>query len=176
MSAKIITILLIVLSTTGVYSQEKLPDVVITDTIYKDVLKTSHILVEKCPGFLSGLPCLRYIQYIDKLKFSKKDIITNDKEVFYKLSKDGIVVLDINEMVNYQLLFQDLKIENNDKNSMELSRCIYRKRKITIKEATYSNAMVYVAKVRVSKLNEILFTNIMLQTDEEYVDAYLIYN
>lgn len=87
-------------------------------------------------------------------------------------------MLDINEMANYQLLFQGLKIENIDKNSMELSCCIYRNRKgkIIIKEATYSNVMLYVAKVRVSELNKILFTNIMLQTDEEYVDAYLIYN
>lgn len=70
MSTKIITLMLILLSAPGLYSQETLPDVVITDTIYKDVLKTSHILVENCPGFLSGLPCLRYIQYLDKLKFS----------------------------------------------------------------------------------------------------------
>lgn len=176
MSKKIFTIILIVLYATGLYSQEKLPDVIITDTIYKDVLKTSHILVEKCPGFLSGLPCLRFIQHMDNLKFSKKNIITNDKKIFYKLSKDGIIVLDINEMANYQLLFKGLKIDNNNKKSMELSKCIYNKKKIAIQEATYSNVMIYVAKVRLSKLNEILFTNIMVQTKEEYVNTYLIYN
>lgn len=160
----------------SLFSQEMEKKITITDTIYSNTLKVHHLIVNKCPGYLSGEPCSRFIQYIGTNKISKKSLRFKDDLVTYTLKEDDIIVINIKKIAPYSNLFDGLYIETKSNSAMELSECLYKKGKTRGFEAIYLDAKIYVAQISKKDFNDLNYYNIQVDSEDTFITAYLIFN
>ncbi|WP_438966489.1 hypothetical protein [Flavobacterium sp.] len=96
-------ILIFVLFIFNCKAQDK--DVIITDTIVVDTLKFHNIVFKKCPGIMSGIPCLRYLQLINGSVPKRKNIINECDNIIYQMDNQNLI-LNLNDY-EYNPLFKD---------------------------------------------------------------------
>lgn len=171
---KKILLVALLLITTTLYAQDK-NDLIITDTIHKEELVTSLVRFDHCPGFISGLPCIRYLGYVGNTEPKRKYIDVKKKEVYYELTKSDTVVIDL--LPHFRIEFDSLELDLSDRKMFYKQNLRKNKKsKWYVDKEVYTNVKYYVGQVKKKYLNEVFYNNIMVATEEEYVNVYLIYN
>lgn len=153
-------------------AQEKDFGYKVIDTIHFKELKAYHITFEKCPGIMSGIPCTRYLNYLAKQEPTKCKI-KNYKHLSYEFEQDNILIFDIQDADNN--IFNKLNIDIYDKSNFTIKK-LKKKGKFYVNEILYSNLKVYKILMKKDLINELLFKNIMVNSNEDYISVYLIYN
>ncbi len=151
-------------------------DIIISDTIHLNSLESYNVTYEKCPGSLSGIPCYRYLFYLGKEKPSKSKILDlKTNNLYYKFISGEILILDIKNNFKFNPLFSNLKRDEDDSSSFNMS-VFTKKNKFYFSSVKFNNIKIYVAKMKKISINKLLYSNIMINSDNDYIDVYLIYN
>lgn len=167
-------ILIFVLFIFNCKAQDK--DVIITDTIVVDTLKFHNLVFKKCPGIMSGIPCLRYLQLINGRVPKRKNIINECDNIIYQMDNQNLI-LNLNDY-KYNPLFKDfIRIDKKGiKSELFLLTNVDSKKKWQLIEGMYVNAKIYIVKMKLTLINKILENNIMINLSSDYADVYLIVN
>lgn len=156
-------------------AQEK--DIIITDTIVIDTLKFHNILFKKCPGIMSGIPCLRNLQLINGSVPKRKNIINECNNVIYQIDNQNLI-LNLNDY-KYNSFFNDfIQLDKKEikKSEFFLLTNIDPQKKWQLIEGIYVNSKMYIVKMKLTIINKILENNIMVNLSSNYAEVYLIVN
>jgi hypothetical protein len=145
----------------------------VVDTIFFKEIKAHNISFEKCPGILSGIPCTRYLNFLDEKKPNKWNIESNRRNLFYKFLDDEILILNVKDLNSN--VFKELITDKNDVSTFKI-RTLNKKGKFYTNEIVFINLKAYKISIKRDLINQLLRNNIMIKTSKVYIDIYLIYN
>jgi hypothetical protein len=158
----------------NLYSQENF---IFKDTINYDNLKAYNITYEKCPGYISGLPCYKFLNILsgkNNFKVCYKNLKENKETAIYNLSKNDTIIID--KKYFKRASFANQNIEIKDKSSFEIT-FVKEKKKFHFSTIEYKNLKVVILSVEKNYLNNnVLYNNIIIKSKEKYINVMLIIN
>lgn len=172
---KILLFLIFCLVLENGWTQNIQQDLIVSDTIQYDDFKAYNITVEKCPGYLSGTPCYRYLFINSEEQFTHKDLFIKKGNVCLKIHpKDELIIMMKDEI--YGSFFDDILMDSLSGNSDYEMRKVYKKRKMFVNEVSFINPKFYKGKIKTKVLNSLLLNNITVCSELEFVKVLLLYN
>lgn len=156
------------------WSQNVNQDLIISDTIQYNKFKANNITVEKCPGYLSGTSCYRYLFVYSREQFTRKDLSIKKEKVCLKIHPNDELIIMMKDEI-YGSYFNDLFLDSLSISDYKTKR-VYKKRKMYVNEVTFINPKFYKGKIRTNVLNSLLINNITVCSYLDFVNILVLYN
>lgn len=145
----------------------------VIDTLYFKDLTVNNIIYEKCPGYLSGLPCYKSINFIDFRNPKKKLLVSKGTNLYYHFFDNETLLFNLKD--DFDNFFFNLKKDTIDVNRFDVLP-ITKKRKYCNNSLIYKNLKVYKILIKKDIINSIIRNNIKIKSNEIYLIIYIIYN
>lgn len=171
---KVLWFLMFCFALNNGWSQNINQDLIISDTIQYNKFIAYNITVEKCPGYLSGTPCYRYLFVYSGEQFIRKDLSIKKDNVCLKIHPNDELIIMMKDEI-YGFFFNDLFIDSLSTSDYKTKR-VYKKRKMYVNEVTFINPKFYKGKIRTNVLNSLLINNITVCSDLDFVNILVLYN